>query len=70
MDISTIYLNVLDDQVIGVQTLVLGIALSVLEELEKELGGLDWPATLASAVDLSLQRRQMHIKVLLRDKVT
>jgi hypothetical protein len=37
-------LNVLDDQVAGVETLGVGVGLSVLEETEKNLGGLDGPA--------------------------
>ena len=34
----------LNDQVAGIETLGVGICLSVLEETEKELGGLDWPS--------------------------
>lgn len=37
-------LDVLDDEVAGIETLGIGVGLSVLEETEKELGGLDWPA--------------------------
>ena len=37
-------LDVLDDQVAGVETLGVGVGLSVLEEAEEELGGLDGPA--------------------------
>lgn len=37
-------LDVLDDEVAGIETLGVGVGLSVLEETEKELGGLDWPA--------------------------
>jgi len=37
-------LNVLDDQVAGVETFGVGVGLSVLEETEKDLGGLDGPA--------------------------
>ena len=36
-------LDVLDDEVAGIETLGIGVGLSVLEETEKELGGLDWP---------------------------
>lgn len=39
-------LNVLDDQVAGVETLGVGVGLSVLEQAQEELGGLDWPAGL------------------------
>jgi hypothetical protein len=37
---------VLDNQVAGVKTLGIGVGLSVLEETEQELGGLDGPAGL------------------------
>lgn len=37
-------LNVLDDQVSGVETLGVGVCLSVLKETEEKLGGLDWPS--------------------------
>ena len=37
-------LDVLDDQVASVETLGIGVGLSVLEETEEELGGLDGPA--------------------------
>jgi hypothetical protein len=37
-------LDVLDNEVGGVETLGIGVGLSVLEETEKDLGGLDGPA--------------------------
>jgi hypothetical protein len=37
-------LDVLNDQVAGVETLGICICLCVLEEPEKEFGGLDWPS--------------------------
>ena len=37
-------LDVLDNQVAGVETLGVGVGLSVLEETEKVLGGLGGPA--------------------------
>jgi hypothetical protein len=37
-------LDVLDNEVGGVETLGVGVGLSVLEETEKDLGGLDGPA--------------------------
>lgn len=43
---SLVDLDALDDQVGGVQTLGVGVGLSVLEEVEKVLGGLDGPASL------------------------
>jgi hypothetical protein len=39
-------LDVLDDQAAGVETFGVGVGLSVLEETEDELGGLDGPAGL------------------------
>jgi len=41
---SLVDLDVLDDQVAGVEALGVGVGLSVLEEAEEELGGLDGPA--------------------------
>lgn len=35
-------LDVLDDQVFGVETLCVSVGLGVLEETEEEFGGLDW----------------------------
>ena len=43
---TLIDLDVLDDEVAGVETLGVGVCLSVFEETEEELGGLDWPAGL------------------------
>jgi hypothetical protein len=37
-------LDVLDDEVGGVETLDVGVGFSVLEETEEKLGGLDWVA--------------------------
>lgn len=37
-------LDVLDNKVAGVKTLAISVGLGVLEETEKELGGLDWPS--------------------------
>ena len=39
-------LDVLDDQVAGIETLGIGVGLGVLEEVLEELGGLDGPAGL------------------------
>ena len=39
-------LDVLDDQVAGIETLGVGVGLGVLEQTEKKLGGLDGPAGL------------------------
>ena len=42
-------LDVLDDQVAGVETLCVGIGLSVLEEAEQVLSGLDGPSGFGDA---------------------
>jgi hypothetical protein len=47
-------LDVLDDQVAGVKTLGVGVGLSVLQETEQELGGLDGPASLGDTKLLAL----------------
>ena len=39
------HLDVLNDQVIGVETLVLGVALSVLQHVQQVLGRLQGPPT-------------------------
>ena len=43
-----------DDEVVSVEALVLGIRLRVLEEVEQKLGRLLGPATLRGAVHLGL----------------
>lgn len=35
-------LNVLDDQVVGVEALGISVRLGVLEQTKEEFGGLDW----------------------------
>lgn len=35
-------LDVLNDQVFGVETLCVGVGLGVLEETEEKFGGFDW----------------------------
>lgn len=49
-----IYLNVVNDQVVGIQALVLSIGFGVLEEVKQELGGLLGPTSLAGSVNLGL----------------
>jgi hypothetical protein len=44
---------VLDDQVAGIETLGVGVGLSVLEETEEELGRLDGPAGLGDTERLA-----------------
>jgi hypothetical protein len=41
---SLVDLDVLDDEVASIETLGIGVCLSVLKETEEELGGLDWPS--------------------------
>jgi hypothetical protein len=47
-------LDVLDNQGTGVETLGVGVGLSVLEETEEELGGLDGPSSLGDTELLAL----------------
>lgn len=42
-------LDMLDDEVAGVEALRVGIGLSVLQETDEELSGLDRPASLGNA---------------------
>lgn len=46
-------LDVLDDQVAGVEAFSVGVGLSILEETEEELGGLDGPAGLGDTESLA-----------------
>lgn len=46
-------LDVLDDQVAGVQALGVGVGLGVLQQREQKLGGLDGPAGAGHAELLS-----------------
>jgi hypothetical protein len=50
------YLDVVDDQVVGVQTLELGVGLCVLQQVEQKLCGLLRPTTLSCSVDLGLKK--------------
>ena len=47
-------LNVVHDQVVGVQTLVFGVGLGILQQMQQELGALLGPTTLGSLVSLGL----------------
>ena len=49
-------LDVLDDEVAGIETLGVGVGLSILEEAEEELGGLDGPAGLGDTELLAWKR--------------
>ena len=55
-------LNVLDNQVAGVETLGVGVGLGVLEQAEQELSALDGPAGLADAELLAcITTRYQHM---------
>lgn len=41
---SLVDLDVLDDELLKIETLGIGVGLGVLEQVEQELGGLDWVA--------------------------
>jgi len=47
-------LDVLDDEVAGIEALGVGVGFGVLEETEEEVGGLDGPAGLGDAESLAL----------------
>ena len=51
---STVHLDVVNNQVVGIQPLVLSVRLCVLQEVKQELGRLDGPPTLRCTVNLSL----------------
>jgi hypothetical protein len=52
-------LDVLDDEGTGVEALGIGVGLSVLQETEEELGGLDGPASAGDAELLAyLQKKK------------
>lgn len=51
---SLVDLDVLDDQVAGVEALGVGVGLSVLEETDEDLSGLDGPAGLGDTESLAL----------------
>merc|ERR1712130_282423 len=49
---GTVHLDVLNDQVVGVKTFVLGVALGILEHVEQELCRLHGPPALSGSMDL------------------
>lgn len=66
---GAVHLDVVDDQVVSVKALVLGVALGVLEQVQQELGGLLGPAALGRAVDLGLKnKRNGLVQILLKLK--
>jgi hypothetical protein len=53
---GALHLDVVDHQMVRVQSLVLGVALRVLQQLQQELSRLDGPATLRVAPCLRLKQ--------------
>merc|ERR1719360_269463 len=51
---GTVHQNVINDQVISIQTLVFSIALGIPQHIEESLAGLGWPSTLGSFEGLAL----------------
>merc|ERR1719382_2304485 len=51
---STVYLNMIDDQMISIQTLVFSIRFGVFQQVQQEFGGFLRPTTLGSSMNLSL----------------
>ena len=54
----------IDDQVIGIETLEFGVRLRVLQEVEQKLCGFLGPTTLSCAMDLSLKEGTVSIRLL------
>lgn len=52
--LSTVHLNVIDDQTINIESSVISIGLSIAQQLQQKLGGLLWPATLCGLPLLGL----------------
>ena len=49
-----VHLNVINDQVVGIETFVLGIGFRILQQVEQEFGRLHGPTALRSTMDLGL----------------
>jgi hypothetical protein len=60
---SLVDLDVLDDQVAGVESLGVGVGLGVLEETEKDLGGLDGPASTGDTHGLACGKSACSFRV-------
>lgn len=54
-------LDVLDDQVGGVESLGVGVGFGVLEQTEKEFGGLDWVAGLGDTELLACAQGKRNV---------
>jgi len=55
-------LDVLDDQVGGVETLGVGVGLGVLKETDEDLSGLDGPAGLGDTESLACSSQPMFLQ--------
>merc|ERR1719411_303049 len=49
-----VHLNMIDDQMIGIQTLVFGIGFGVFQQVQQEFGGFLRPSTLGSSMNFGL----------------
>ena len=47
-------LNVFNDKVVSIESLVLSIALGILQEMKKEFSRLQWPPSLSCTVNIGL----------------
>ena len=56
---SLVDLDVLDNQVGGVETLGVGVGFGVLEETEQEFGGLDWVTGLVGVKGLACRDQKV-----------
>lgn len=53
-------LDVLDDEVTGIETLGIGVCLSVLEKTEQELSRLYWPSSTGNTELLAYPRKTVN----------
>lgn len=61
---SLVDLDVLDDQVLGVETLGVGVGLGILEETDEDLSGLDGPAGLGDTESLACSGQRVFVQLL------
>lgn len=62
-------LDALDDQGAGVETLAIGVGLSVLEQINDVLSGLDGPAGLGDTELLACERKKLSVDVRLHSQI-
>lgn len=73
--LSTVHLNVIDDQTINIESSVISIGLSIAQQLQQKLGGLLWPATLcglpllglSATADTTVETTEWHALLLVDD---